>query len=228
MDNTGLVLIAGAGALFVLSQSSEASLGGGGGTGSPVSNAEEEKSGFDLSQLGNLLSGFTSPATPDTTNLNAPSLATATKKQASASTQSYDEGNGQTVNALNFSSQTLGGSAYASPSGQVFAPNFSSQIFGGPAYASPPNTKKAEASLNYTPANANFSSATQGAIFVQAPTTSINASSNLTSSNNVSTTSNNSKSSYVGSTKKQLSSNISTNSKTARVLGIGKSKINKV
>lgn len=227
MDNAGLFLIAGAGALFVLSQSSEASLGGGGGTGSPVSNAEEGKSGFDLSQLGNLLNGFTSPATPDTTNLNAPSPATTSKKQASAST-SYDEGNGQTVNALNFSSQTLGGSAYASPSGQVFAPNFSSQVFGGPAYASPLTTKKAEASLNYTPANANFSSATQGAIFVQAPTTSINASSNLTSSNNVSTTSNNSKSSSVGSTKKQLTSNISTNSKTARVLGIGKSKINKV
>lgn len=203
MDNTGVFLIAGAGALFLLSRNSEASLGGGGGTGSPVTNAEENTGAFDLSQLGGLLNGFTNAPSnnPSSTGI----IAGTTKKQASSMT-SYDEGNGQTVNALNFSSQTLGESAYASPSGQIFAPNFSSQTLGGSAYVSPPVSKKtasASSSLNFTPAqnstpaNANFSPMTGGAIYIPPP-------------NPVATSSNNNKNSNVGSSKKNASASVTT------------------
>ncbi len=189
--NTGALLLIGAAGLgvYALSQSQGASADVGGAAGAPGpadSTLTQDTSPTNpLAGLGDLIKSFSQPSTDQpSTTLPSNSVGNTPDTKKAATVQSYVAPSGQTVNAANFN--TSSGPAYVDSSGNIYPANFSSLITGGPAYAAPPSssgsTKKAVntsslqvSAQNFTPAPnasmpaANFSSATQGAIYVPPP-----------------------------------------------------------
>ncbi len=217
---TGAILLIGAAGvgLYALSQAQGADASGGGGGGANIPSPSDNGnggSGFDLSGLMDALKGFQQPSNEQPTQtVDSKKAANSATLQSAPDSGVAVGGFGQTLFSPNVS--TANGPAYADSSGVVHDLNFSSATYGA-TYVSAPvvTTKKAATSssggsnfssaLNFTPApttnasmlNAsyappvqasfntpNFSSATLGAIYVAPP---------------VSTSSNTSKSSTIGS-----------------------------